>query len=346
MEVASIFLNRVLSEAAKKGASNLHLSVGSFPMVKINGELKQIQNENILTLDTLNQIIDSLIDNKDENLKKQKELTIVKDFADNLRFKINIFYQKGLPVLSFSYINNSIIKDSKKIPDILENSIDLSSGLLIVGGSNYSGKTTTIASVIEKINQKNKKYIITIENPIEYLFVNKESIIEQREVKKDTKSYLNAIKHCLDEDVDLVYIDSIKDDFGLAIPYILELAGSNTLVILEMNTKDSINTLEKILNFSGDSLKESISYSLADVLLGIVIQKLIPGRGEMLVANEVLVSNPAIKSLIKERKISSIKNIIQTSKGEGMIIMERSIKELVEKKKITKDEAKNLGYKF
>lgn len=346
MEVPSIFLNRILAEAAKKGASSLHLSVGSQPVARIDDKLVPMEKENILTSEMLGKIIDSFIgEDESRELKEEKEIVVVRTFAGDFRFRVNIFYQKDLPSLSFNYIPTVIrsLKDLK-LPSLFKEKINLNSGLLIIAGSNDSGKTSTGAAFIEEINKNEKKYIITLENPIEYLFINKKSLIEQRQVGQDVKSYVAGLKHCLDEDVDLVYIDEIKKEFESAIPFILQLAAGNSLVILEINAANSVRVIEKILDAAKTKVSpEAARFSLADVLVGIITQKLIPRLGGGLaLANEILVVNSAIKSLIREGKIYQIESIIQTSREEGMVSMEKSLEELVKRGEIQGEEVKKI----
>jgi len=341
MEIPSIFLNRILSEAAKKSASDLHLSVGSLPMIRINNQLAALGGEEIVTNEIVNKIISSIVSQEESaKLKENREIVLVKEFAGNFRFRINIFYQKDLPTLSFHYIPSSLktladLQTAKIFQDFLK----LNSGLIIIAGSNSSGKTTTAAAFIEEVNGISSKYIITIEDPIEYLFVNKKSIIEQRQVGRDVKSATAGVDYCLTEDVDLVYIDEIKKEFSLAMPLILELAASNCLVIMEMNADSSIRAIEKILG-SGEAKfsNEAIRYSLADVLAGIVVQKLVHSRGNVNLAAEVLLVNSAVKSLIREGKIYQIESVMQTFRKEGMINMDKALEELVASGKVRQED--------
>lgn len=342
MEVPSIFLNRILSEAAKKNASNLRLSVGSVPIARINGLLTAMDNESILDFNTLDKIIGSFLDEEElARLKKDREIVIVKSFANSFRFRVNIFYQKDLPSFSFNYIPKIIRNlDDLELGEMLKKIINLKSGLLVVAGSNDSGKTSTIASIIENINNTQRKYVITIEDPIEYLFVNQKSIIEQRQVGRDVKSYTDGLMNCLNEDLDFLYIDEIKKEFEFAIPYIFELAAGNSLVIIEINANSSVRAIEKILNAAMIKISdEAARYNLADSLVGIITQKLIPGiGGGMLLASEVLMVNSAVKSLIREGKFYQIESIVQTSREEGMISMNKSIEKLIKEGKIKTEE--------
>jgi twitching motility protein PilT len=240
-----------------------------------------------------------------------------------------------------------VIKNLKEmeLPSQITDIVKLNSGLLILAGPDNSGKTSTAAAFIEEINKHKKNYIITLEDPIEHVFINKESIVEQREIGRDVLSYLDGLEHCLNEDVDVVYVDEIKQDFDKAVPLILELASGNSLVIMEMNADNAIRALEKILNIQGrENSREAIRYNLADVLVGVVVQRLIPSRGGgMALAKEILVSNPPAKALIREGKIYQIENTLQISKGEGMISLRKSVENLVSDGKITQEEADKLN---
>ncbi|MBA3047042.1 Flp pilus assembly complex ATPase component TadA [Patescibacteria group bacterium] len=333
MEIPSIYLNRILSEAAKKSASSFHLSVGSLPMMRINDQLFPMPGESIATSETLNKIIQSLLSQDEQaKLHGRRGIVLVKIIAGNFRFRVNIFYQKDMPALSFHYIPGAIKSLAElKLPKVLRDFINFNYGLLIIAGPFSSGKTTTAVSFIEEINNASASRVITIEDPIEYLFVNKKSVIEQRQVGRDVKSVKEGVNYCMEEDVDLVFIGEIRKDFSDVIPPILELAAGNCLVVLEINSDSSVRVAEKILS----SLEKNMSaqaarYSFADVLNGIIVQKLMRCRGGgMALATEVLLANPAIKSLIRENKIYQFTNVMQTFREEGMISMEKAVEELV-----------------
>jgi len=347
MEVPSIFLNRLLAEMAKRGASSLHLSVGAPPVARVADKLTPLENESILSADILTKIVESFIEEDEvKRLKEEKEIAIIKIFGGDFRFLVNIFYQKDLLSLSFNYIANNLRRlDDLSLPVQLKEKINLNSGLLIVAGPNDSGKTSTAAAIIEEINKNEKKYIITLENPIEYLFVNKKSIIEQRQIGRDVVSLATGLRHCLEEDVDLIYVGEVKREFEEAVPLILQLAAGNSLVILEINADNAVRVVEKILDAGkAKSSSEATRYILADVLIGVIAQKLIPRLGGgMALANEVLTVNSAVKSLIREGKIYQIESIIQTSRQDGMIGMEKSIEDLLKKGDIQATEVQKIN---
>ncbi len=346
MELPSIYLNRILTQAAKKNASSLHLTVGTKPMMRIDGKLNDVSEEDMSTAELVDKIVGDITSEEDkEVLKKYKEIIFIKELASGFRFRINIFYQKKLPSITFHYIANSIKSMADlKLPKTLSNIIKLNSGLFIVAGSYNSGKTTTSAAIIEEINSTSKKNIITIEDPIEYLYVSKKSIISQRQVGQDVNSVMQGIEYCLKEDADIVYIGEIKKDFESAIPLILELASGNSLVILEINANSSVGAIEKVLNtMESKTSQEAARFSVADVLLGVIVQRLIPKVGGGLVlAAEVLLGIPSVKSLIREGKVFQLESVIQTSRREGMVGMEKVIQELASSGYINREEANGL----
>ena len=338
MEVSSILLTRLLSETVKKGARGLQLTVGSPPIFRIGDNIEKIEGENIVDTTTIESIINSFLDEKEvERLKKEKELVLVKNMAGDMRFRINIYYQKNLPSLSFRYIPN-VTKNLEELnlPDVVRSFIEHDSGLIIAAGPLGSEKTSTVASIIELINNTKAKNILTIEDPIEYLFNSKKSIINQREVGQDVNTFIEGLNFVFEQEIDLLYLSEIKRGFEEAMPTILDLASGNSLILLELSTNNTINAIEKMIEAASvSSSKEAARYSLADNLIGVIVHKLLPKRGGgMALATEIMVANSAIKSLIREGRIAQIESIIQTSRNEGMISMDRSTQELKEKGKI------------
>lgn len=343
MEVPSIFLNRILSEMAQKNGSDLHLAVGSPPLVRINGQFIPLSGQEMITAEIINKITETFLD-PDEiaKLKEAKGLILVKNIS-NFRFRINAFYQKGLLALSFHYIPG-VIKNFSELglPEVFGNFLRAASGLVIIAGAYNSGKTTTAAALIEELNKTKALNIITIEDPIEYLFISKTSLVTQRQLGADVNTLAEALAYCLSEDVDVVYLNEIKDErtFNSALSKIFELASGNCLVILEINADGSVRVLEKILAGLGLNLPlEAARYNLADILVGVLTQKLVKRRGGgLILANEILLNNAAVKSLIREGKIYQLESVIQTSRKEGMISLDRSLNNLIEAGEVRRED--------
>lgn len=342
MEVPSILLNRILLEMAKKRGSDLHLAVGSPPLIRVDGQFAALADQEMMTGELLGKITETFLSQEEiSELNKNRSLVLVKNIA-NFRFRINVFYQKGLLSLSFHYIPG-LIKSFQELglPQVCDNFLRLNSGLLVIAGAYNSGKTTTAASLIEEINKTGARNIVTIEDPIEYLFTSRRSLITQRQVGSDVKSALDGLDYCLTEDIDVIYLNEIKNEeiFNRAMPKIFELASGNCLVVLEINTDSSVRVLEKILAAGSQRTSEAARYNLADILEGVLVQKLVKRRGGgLILANEILLNNPAVKALIREGKIYQLESIMQTSRKEGMITLEKSLANLVEAGEVRRED--------
>jgi len=343
MEVPSILLNRILTEMIQKNGSDMHLAVGSPPMIRISGQFLPLAGQEMLSHEIINKITETLISQDEINkLKKNKGITLVKNVA-NFRFRINIFYQKGLLALSFHFIPG-VIKSFNDLglAESCQKFLQANAGLLIIAGAYNSGKTTTAVSFIEELNKMKILNIITIEDPIEYMFVSKKSLVTQRQIGTDVKTVADALDYCLSEDVDVVFVNEIKDEraFNSAMPKIFELASGNCLVVLEINADSYDRVLEKVLTGAASGLPlEAARYNLADILVGVLVQKLVKRRGGGLVlANEILLNNTAAKALIREGKIYQLESIMQTSRKEGMISLEKSLSNLVDLGKIRRED--------
>jgi len=338
MEVVSIFLNRVLLACAKKQARSLHLSPGRVPLFKVDNKLEELKNEEEVDAELIDNVVKSfLLEDELGLLENKKEIIVTKDLAGELRFRINIFKQQDSYSISFYYLPSKIKTLSElKIPKIITNLQKREFGLLVVAGAFSSGKTTTCSALLADFNKKNSGKILTIEDPIENVFEEEKSLISQRQVGRDVSSSEDGIKYALNEDIDFAFIGEIKDNFDTAIPHIIDLASGNAFVLLELNASTSTQVIEKILNGLETKYNQEASrFALADVLLGVVVQKLLPKKnGGLALALEVLVNNSAVKSLVREGKFFQLDSVIQTSKKEGMISMQKSLEDLAGSGKI------------
>jgi len=345
MEVPSIFLNRVLMETAKKNAQSVHIVAGSYPIIRLDNSLFELEGESIASVEMIEKILTSFLNEEEKAaFRHNKEIVVMKTFAGSFRFRVGIFLQKGLPSLSFHYIPEKIMAgDELGLPPILQNLVKLNSGLFVITGSRQSGKTATAAALIEEVNKTAKKRIITIENPIEYMFISKKSLIEQRQVGRDVASIEQGIVHAQEEGADCVYIGEARESADSFAARMLELAAGNALVIYETNSDNSKRVLEKIIAAAGkSSTLEAARYALSDVLVGVISQRLFPRRGGGLaLAAEVLLVNSPVKALIREGKVSQLESIMQTSRREGMISLEKAIEELVANGVVKREDAED-----
>lgn len=337
-----LIIDKILSTMAEQKASDLHFSVGSSPVIRLHDKLITLENEDVITKEFVSEFVDELLDEDQKHtLESKKEVVLAYQFQKRARFRINIFFQKGVLAVYFRLIGDTIIPLQKLgLPTTIQQFTQLKKGFIIVSGSFGSGKTTTSASMIDYINQTNSSYVLTIEQPIEYVFQNKKSIIEQREVGRDTISFEQALSTITQEDVDLLFISELTSK--TIIKEILNIAASGRLVIANMEADTIIKTLELILYSFPTNEQQQIREELAITLAGIVCQRLIPKIGGGLIAvAEILTSTAPVQSLIKEGSLYQINNIIQTSREEGMISLDWSLAELVKSNQILLEDALN-----
>lgn len=335
-----IEINRILTAVAEYNASDLHLSVGNVPTVRVDGELVALRDEQVITPDFMKKLSMFLLNDQQRNvLEKEKEIVFSYNFQNRIRFKVDIFYQEGYLSASLRLIP-SVIKTLKELglPPAVEKFHQLKKGLVIVCGPFGSGRTFTVTALIDEINNTRKEHILTVEKPIEFIFNDNQSIVEQREVGRDTNSFEQALKSAFRGDIDVILVGEMKTKE--VIKGALDLAEGGRLVYAAMETDSSIKTIERIINSFESEAKNQVRVQLAEVLEGIVVQRLVPrvGGGRILVT-EVLIPNPAVRSIIREGNIYQINNVLQTSREEGMISLDRSLAELVKTGEILIDYA-------
>jgi len=325
-------------EAIQKSASDLHLVAGEKPIIRIQGELQELESK-ILSEKDLKEGIMSLL-NSEQKTKFLDELEL--DFGydhDGERFRVNLHQQEGKIGLSARLIPKEIpTPDDLRFEPALHEFINLLDGLVLVVGPTGHGKSTTIASMIEEINKTRKSHIITIEDPIEFVFDDKKSLIEQREVGTDTKSFAAALKHVLRQDPNVILVGEMRDPETIAT--VLTAAETGHLVFSTLHTSSAAEAVERIVDVFDGAKQKQILIQLSAVLRGIVAQQLVPTiDGGRTSAREILINTPAVANLIKENNISQIPSMIQTGAKDGMITMDNSLKALVKDNLISEDVA-------
>ncbi len=326
----TLYINSILSIASERKATDIHLVAGSNPVLRVGGILTTLVEEKVLTPDIITGIVDSFLSKEDqEKLKQKKEIVTIYTWADKSRFRAKVFYQKGYLAISLRLIPNYILSPKQlNIPDAILQLLNHDKGLLIVTGPFNSGRTTTVASLIETLNQNKGLHIQTLEKPIEYLFVNNQCIIEQREVGKDVNSFLEGVNNAKDEDIDVLFVSSVNED-NLE-ESILELSESGKLVIIILSADSVISSLERFLSNIDESRLEWAKNTLANNLTGVISQRLLPkASGGLTIANEVLTTTTAVQTSIKSNNLKQLESVMQTSKYEGMINLDKSLLELV-----------------
>jgi len=332
-------MKKLLDLAIERKASDLHLTVGVPPMLRIDGKLSAVPGEAALTADGVARLIQSFMTSEQlERLKIRKEV----DFSfgyQNMRFRTNTYFQKGNLAASLRLIPKLIKSISELgLPPILEKFTEPSQGFFIITGPTGHGKSTTLAAMINHINHRRSEHIITIEDPVEYVFEHDKSIISQREVGSDTNSFARALRSSLREDPNVVLVGEMRD--LETIDAALTLAETGHLVYTTLHTNSAAQTADRIIDVFPPHQQQQVRMQLANVLLGVVSQRLIPRTsGGRIVACEIMVANSAVRATIREGKTHQLPNIIQTSAAEGMITLDKVLAELVSKGEITIDNA-------
>lgn len=329
----------LLSFMHKQGASDLHLSTGVPPMLRVHGEMKRT-NAPPLSAEDVRAMLHGIMSDAQraeyaENL--EADFSVATDFA---RFRVNAFNQRHGPAAVLRKIPAKVLPlDSLGLPPIVGQLAMKERGLFLVTGPTGSGKSTTLASIIDYINERSACHIITIEDPIEFVHDSKLSLINQREVGSHTRSFANALRSALREDPDVVLVGEMRDleTTQLAIT----AAETGHLVLGTMHTSSAAKTCDRIVDIFPGERQEQVRTMFSESLLAIIAQTLIPtcdGRGRA-AAFEILVGIPAVRNLIREKKTSQINSVIQTGSAWGMVALDQSLKDLVMRGKIAREEA-------
>lgn len=314
--------------AIDENASDLHLIGGEKPVLRVKGELEEIEDK-VLEPKELETAIFSLLETGQKNkFLENLELDFGYEY-DGVRFRVNLHQQNEKIGLSARLIPSEIPSPEELyFEPILTDFTNLLDGLVLVVGPTGHGKSTTLASMIEEINKNRKAHIITIEDPIEFVFKDKNSLVEQREVGTDTKSFAEALKHVLRQDPNVILVGEMRDPETIAT--VLTAAETGHLVFSTLHTSTAAEAIERIVDVFDGSKQKQILIQLSAVLRGVVAQQLVPAKnGSRIAAREILVNTPAISNLIRENNIAQISSAIQTGFKDGMITMERSLDKLV-----------------
>lgn len=326
--------------AAQQGASDLHLSVGKHPTVRIDGNLVPISNEPILTPEMTAGLISALITSEqEEKLIQEREIDFAFAYEDKIRFRVNVYFQKGYLSAAMRLISTHIRTiEELNLPSILHEFTKYRQGFVLVVGPAGHGKTTTLAALIDEINHKRMAHIITIEDPIEYTFIQDRALIDQREVGGDTLSFNRGLRSVLRQDPDVVMIGEMRDPDSISIA--LTAAETGHLVFSTLHTNSSSQTIDRIIDSFPAAQQNQVRSQLASTLVGIVSERLVPRiSGGRIPACEIMMANPAVKNLIREAKTYQIDLVIETSTQEGMASLNRSLIDLVRRREISLETA-------
>ncbi len=329
----------ILRTAVKENASDVHLTVGAPPVLRIDGKLYPLNAPVCKHQQTLEMIYSILNDYQKQLFEENWELDTSIEVKNVGRFRVNVHRQKGHVEAAFRVVKNKIPRPEELgIPEQVYGLVRKPSGLFLITGPTGSGKTTTLASLINLINEEKRCLIITIEDPIEYVHTHKRSIIKQREIGEDTKSFGEALVRALRQDPDVICIGEMRDLETISTA--LTAAETGHLVLATIHTPDVLQTIDRIIDVFPPHQQNQVRVQLANSLLAILSQKLIPlvsGEGRIL-ACELLIATPAVRKVIRTEKTEQLYTIIQTSNAEGMQTFDQHLKELYENGLISFDE--------
>ncbi|MFA5126776.1 MAG: type IV pilus twitching motility protein PilT [Patescibacteria group bacterium] len=336
-------INNLFKIATKNKASDLHIIVGKPPILRIDGELKLMPDTEVVTREIAEKMIFGILtERQQKKYTEERELDISYEIAEYSRYRVNLHWEKDNPGLVARVISGEIpsIEDIG-LPEIVLQLIARTSGLILVTGPTGCGKSTTLAAMIEKINQSRTAHIVTLEDPIEFIHQPKKSIIKQRQLGTDMLSFDGALKHVLRQDPNVIMVGEMRDLETIATT--ITLAETGHLVLATLHTHSAAQTIDRIIDVFPPHQQAQVRLQLSISLSGIISQQLVPKiNGGRVAVREILVNTPAIANIIRENKIPQIKSVIQTSADEGMFSLEQNIKELLENNII--DEATALAY--
>ncbi len=325
-------LNKLLSIVLEREASDLHLTAGEPPILRIDGVLTRLEDFEVLNQEGISAITDILMNKEQRELFNQKmDIDLSYTFKDNTRFRINIYKQKGLLAAAFRLIPNKIkTVQELNLPETLLRFCEKKQGLVLIVGPTGHGKSTTLASLVDNINKNRDEHILTIEDPVEFVFSSQRSVVDQREIDVDTPSFAQALKASLREDCNIILVGEMRDLDSIAT--VMTLAETGHLVFATVHTNDAAQTVDRIVDVFPSYQQPQIRSQLSNVLLGIISQRLLPKVGGGRVpAVELLLTNDAVRNLVREGKTVELNNVVQTSIEDGMMPMDRSLAELVRK---------------
>ncbi len=322
-------VNELLAKLVEYGGSDLHLTVGLPPIMRINGRLAPYEGPRLTSADTKSLIYAILRDDQRERLEREWEYDFAYAVPGVARFRVNAYYQRSSVGAAFRHIPVDIKTfEELGLPKVLESFCEKPRGFILVTGPTGSGKSTTLAAMLDYINERHEVHIITIEDPIEYLHRHKRAMINQREVGSDTKSFSHALKYVLRQDPDVIMVGEMRDLETVSAA--LTAAETGHLVLATLHTQDAAQTIDRIIDVFPPYQQQQVRVQLAGTLQGIICQQLIPtvdGR-QRVVAVEVLVPTAGIRNLIRENKTHQLMTAMQSGHQYGMVTMDQSLADL------------------
>lgn len=334
----------LLEEVVRRRASDLHLQVGLPPILRVDGSLVPTAGYNPLDESAVETLLFAILDQDQRQiLEKDKEFDFSFAFGTLGRFRVNAYHERGNLAGSFRLIPNEIKSINELgVPPVVSSFANFPRGLVLVTGPTGSGKSTTLASLIDKLNSETSQHIITIEDPIEFTHKSKKSVVAQREVHYDTYSFSAALRSSLRQDPNVVLIGEMRDLETISAA--ITIAETGHLVLASLHTNSAGQSIDRMIDVFPPHQQSQIRAQLANILMAICSQRLVPAiGGGRVVAAEILIANPAVRNIIREGKTHQLDAVIQTGADQGMQTMDRTLVNLVQSGVVTFDEARSFA---
>ena len=336
-------LSELLAFAVKNGASDIHISSGLPPLIRIDGEMRRIKVD-LLTSNVVHDMIyDIMVDSQRKEFEERLEADFAFEIASVARFRVNAYNQARGPAAAFRTIPTEILSlEDINAPPIFRTLSEKHRGLVLVTGPTGSGKSTTLAAMVDYVNHSKKGHILTIEDPIEFVHQSHNCLINQREVGRHTQSFNNALRSALREDPDVVLVGEMRDQETISLA--LTAAETGHLVFGTLHTSSAAKTIDRIIDVFPAGEKEMVRAMLSESLEGVIAQRLLKKpEGGRVAAYEIMIGTPAIRNLIREAKVPQIYGMIQTGRDAGMVTMDQSLDDLVSRHLVTRETARTLA---
>ena len=321
---------KLIETAIEYRASDILLAAGRYPSLRIDGKITPITQMSVLNVQSMNDIVQIIVSEDNQKiLERDKAVDFAYSHQNTIRFRVNVYYQFGNVAVVLRVISSEVLTlEDLKLPPIVNNFTEYRQGIVLITGPTGSGKSTTLRTLIETINQQRAEHIIMFEEPIEYVFTSKKSLIDQIEIGRDTKNLEIATKNLFHQDPDIVVIGDMRDLKTMELT--LNIAETGHLVFVTLHTNSAAQTIDRILNSCPADQKNQIRSQLAMTLVGVVSQRLLPSlHGGRVPAVEVLFANSAVRNMIRAEKTHSINMVLETGREQGMIAMKHSLTKLM-----------------
>ena len=336
----SFAIEEILAKAKEAGASDVHITVGIPPKMRVNGALITMEGDKLAPADTLEIAAQIMNDKQQQRFEENGECDMSFAIPGQGRYRLNVYKQRGSIAMAFRLVDTQVPSaESLGVPQSVIDLYQKKRGLILVTGPTGSGKSTTLASLIDKINNNREAHVITLEDPIEYLHAHKRSIVNQREIGLDSMNYAHALRAALREDPDVILVGEMRDFETISVA--ITAAETGHLVLSTLHTIGAASTVDRVIDVFPPHQQQQIRVQLANVLEAVISQQLIPtadGSGRV-AAFEVLHSNPAVRNLIREGKTHQLTSVMQTNRKTGMITMDDAILQLYSDYKIDREMA-------